>query len=49
MPSLKIQIEDVDVMMPSTEEELPEFGKAKVRTARPKTLVIKRVEVVVPC
>lgn len=49
MPSLKIQVEDVDVFMPVTDEQLPEYGEAQMRAATYKSLVIKRVEVVVPC
>ncbi|KAH6690699.1 tyrosinase [Plectosphaerella plurivora] len=49
VPSLKILVEDVEVLMPVTEEQLPEYGEPQTRPATPKTLVIKKVEVVVPC
>ncbi|KAM0286759.1 hypothetical protein ACHAQH_000779 [Verticillium albo-atrum] len=53
VPSLKITLEEVEVAMPDTNEELPEFGIADVRPARFKALVKEVVEVQVtvhvPC
>ncbi|KAG7128760.1 Tyrosinase like protein [Verticillium longisporum] len=53
VPSLKIDLEEVQVAAPETDEELPKFGLADVRPARVKALTKEVVEVLVtvhvPC
>ncbi|KAM0527778.1 hypothetical protein ACHAPS_002395 [Verticillium nonalfalfae] len=53
VPSLKIDLEEVQVAAPETDEELPQFGRADIRPARVKALTKEVVEVLVtvhvPC